>query len=328
VDQRSWRETLPAWLIGAWTTVLAIYGLARQAVLPIGSNFRTFSFEWIGRFPSIIAADLGKLLLPARLSVLAIPEDTPIWPGIVGSILLIAGLFVPGVRRGRLGFAIASLLLLIAPTVPASNLLTLENRLYLPAVAFLLALGEIVAALRPQPGALVVALSGVCLLLGARTWVYKRDFADRMTFSSAAVRESPHSSLAHRNLGVAYQLHGDLEDARREYEAALREDAGEPIVHNNIGVILMGKGQLAEAEQHLRQELAMNPRYRQAHRNLALILRAQGRDAEAAPEWEASLGLGAADREALSTLVAYYLPRDPDRAERFRVLLQHAGVER
>jgi len=142
------------------------------------------------------------------------------------------------------------------------------------------------------------------------------------------VRESPHSSLAHRALGVAMHLQGSVAEAQREYQAALAEDAGEPIAHNNLAVILMAQGQLAAAEGHLRQELALNPRYRPAHRNLARVLHALGRDAEAAPAWEASLGLGDADREALAALVAYYQPRDPVRAARFRALLETGPAAR
>ena len=100
-------------------------------------------------------------------------------------------------------------------------------------------------------------------------------------FSEAAVRGSPRSSLARRNLGVTYQLAGDVVAARREYEAALAADPNEPVVHNNLAVILLRQGLMADAERELRKELAINPGYAPARQNLAIVLRALGRPAEA-----------------------------------------------
>ena len=328
VERRPWREAAPPWLLAGWAIALAIYLTARRLALPAGWGLAGLSAAGIARAPSLLAGDLGKLALPVRLSVLAVPEDTWRWPGVVAAGLLLAAFRLPGIRRAQLGFALVCLLLLIAPSLPASTLLTLETRLYLPAIAFILVLGEIARALPARAPVKIGVAAALVLLLGARAWVYSADFQDRTSFARAAVRESPHSSLAHRALGVAMHLQGSVAEAQREYQAALAEDAGEPIAHNNLAVILMAQGQLAAAEGHLRQELALNPRYRPAHRNLARVLHALGRDAEAAPAWEASLGLGDADREALAALVAYYQPRDPVRAARFRALLETGPAAR
>lgn len=321
VDRRAWREAAPTWLVAGWAIALAAYLLARRAALPHGLALSGLSIAALARAPLLIAGDLGKLVLPAHLSVLSVSEDTWTWPGVVAAGLLVAAFWLPRIRRAPLGVAILCLLVFIAPSLPASNLLTLETRLYLPAVAYILVLVELVRSIRAPPRVMTLVGAALILVFFARAWFYTGDFENRMTFARAAVEESPHSSLAHRNLGVAYHLQGELADARREYQAALAEDAGEPIAHNNLAVILMAEGQLAEAERHLREELAISPQYRPAHRNLARVLHAGARDDEAAPQWDASLGLGDADREALAELVAYYLPRDPARAERFRGLL-------
>ena len=114
-------------------------------------------------------------------------------------------------------------------------------------------------------------------VLAAASLSYGGAFRDRLAFSQAAVRGSPHSALAHRNLGVTYQIAGDAELARRAYEAALAEDAAEPVVHNNLAVLYMAKGRLPEAERELRAELAVNPGYAPAEQNLARVLQALGR---------------------------------------------------
>jgi protein O-mannosyl-transferase len=320
VEERSWPGLAAPWLLVGWVAAIGIYTGARAAALPEGLGLAGLSLDGFARLPSVLTGNLGKLVLPVHLSVLAIPEDTWRWPGLAAAGLLLAALFLPGIRRARLGFAVVCLMLFILPGAPASHLIVLENRLYLPAIAVVLAIAEVATALPVRSHWKVAGALALLIVFATRTLRYTDDFRDRMTFSLAAVRESPHSSLAQRNLGVAFHVQGDLENARRAYELALALDAGEPVAHNNLAVILMAHGQLAEAERQLQQELAINPGYRQAHRNLALLLRASGRADEAAAQWEASLGLGATDVEALSELIAHYAARDAARADRFRAL--------
>lgn len=139
------------------------------------------------------------------------------------------------------------------------------------------------------------------------------------------MRGSPGSSLAHRNLGITYQLAGELDAARREYQLALAAAPAEPVVHNNLGVMLLRQGLMADAEQELRKELEINPRYLDAHHNLALVLRARGRPDEAAQQWQASLALNPEDRHAMRALLAHFGPKDPAQAARYRQLLQARG---
>jgi Flp pilus assembly protein TadD len=120
------------------------------------------------------------------------------------------------------------------------------------------------------------ALSALVLaLLGLSTSARLGRFGDRLSFARAAVATSPHSSLARRNLGVAYQRAGDLERAGSEYRAALELDGSEPLVHNNLAVILMAEGRLAEAEQELARELELHPGSAEAAQNLALVRQAR-----------------------------------------------------
>jgi Flp pilus assembly protein TadD len=173
-----------------------------------------------------------------------------------------------------------------------------------------------------------LATGGILIAaLAVMSFWYAGNFRDRFTFDRAAVRMSPHSSLAHRNLGIALHTAGDEDAAWREYEAALTEDRGEPIAHNNMAVILMAHGRIAEAEPHLRQELALNPRYLPAHRNLALVLRGLGRQAEAAAHWQSLLDIGGANTEAMQELRAYWASRDPAKAEQYGRMLEIIRAE-
>jgi tetratricopeptide (TPR) repeat protein len=271
------RRPPPPWFLATFVGALGVYLAARAAVLPdqlgaAGAHAASFFERASG-----LVTTLGKLILPVNLAVLATPADTSLAPGVAALALVAAGVFVLRAHRRPLLFALAASAAFIAPTLPTSGLLALESRLALPAVAIVLFACEIAARLPGNPrvhGALAGAL---ILVLAAATLSYGGNFRDRMTFARAAVDGSPHSALAHRNLGVALQVAGQLDPARRAYEQALALDPEQPVVHNNLAVMLMAQGRLAEAERHLHIELAVNPDYVPAQTNLARVRQALGR---------------------------------------------------
>jgi protein O-mannosyl-transferase len=284
VERRPLRSLAAPWLLAGWASALALYLVARAVVLPDHLGAAGVTAASFSSGGSLFASGLGKLVLPVHLSVMATPEDSWIWPGVVAAGALAAIAFVPGVRRARLLFAIGCLIVLLFPNLPASRILALESRLALPAIAIAIVACEFARALAWPDRARLAAGGGLIGVLALVTFSYAADFRDRLAFSQAAVRGSPHAALAHRNLGVTYHLAGETAGARQEYQAAIAADAGEPIVHNNLAVLLMAEGRLPEAEQQLRAELAINPNYAAAHDNLARVLGALGRADEASQE--------------------------------------------
>jgi hypothetical protein len=300
-----------------WVAVAGVYLTARAAVVSNHLGVAGTSAASLYSNFSLFVIGLGKLVLPVNLSVLAIPEDTRLWPGLLAAILVLCALRMPGIRRREALVALSFFVVLVWPSLPASNLLNLENRFYLPAVGIVWLICEFAKALRWPTRRKIVGAGTILALFATVSFSYSREFRDRLTFSLAAVRGSPHSSLAHRNLGVTYHVAGDRAAARREYDLALAQDRSEPVAHNNLGVLLMSEGRLAEAEQQLRQELAINARYVPAIRNLALVLQALGRREEAAQQWESLVRIDGKNHEALRELSAYYRPRDAAKAEKY-----------
>ncbi len=283
-ERRPLRIVLAPWLLAGWAGVLAVYLVARAAVLPdhLGAAGVTAG-GWASSLPALVSS-LGKLVLPVHLSVMSTRQDSVLWPGVVAACALAALTFVPGVRRAHLLFAAACFVAFVLPGLPASRLLVLESRLALPGIAIVMVACELAGRASWPIRAGRAAAAAVIVALAATTFSYAGDFRDRLSFAEAAVRGSPHSALAHRNLGVTYHLAGQTAAARREYQAAAAEDPREPVVHNNVAVLLMAEGRLPEAERELRVELAINPDYAPGHDNLARVLAALGRAEEAAKE--------------------------------------------
>ena len=284
VERRPARSVLAPWLLAGWTAVLALYLGARTAVLSGQLGAAGVTASGLLSASPVAITSLGKLVLPVDLSVMATARDGWIWPGVVAACILAATAFVPGIRRAWILFALACFAAFVLLGLPASRVLALESRLALPAIAIVLIAAEVARRAAWPPRVRVAAASGLLAVLAAVTFSYADGFRDRLSFARAAVRGSPRSALAHRNLGVAYHLAGQTALARQEYETAIAADPEEPVVHNNVAVLLMAEGRLLEAELELRAELTINPRYPPAHDNLARVLSALGRDEEAARE--------------------------------------------
>jgi tetratricopeptide (TPR) repeat protein len=280
IDGRSLRDALEPRLLGVWAGTFAVYAALRFAVLGSDAGLGSLGEAGLSGSLRALVSGVGELVWPFPPTVLAAPVDMPFWRGL--GALAVMGLvgFWSGARRRRLLFAGVLYAVLVLPSLPAMRLLLLDSRLYLPAVALTLFLAELGDRARGTETQRYGALSFAVALLALRVPSALEGFRDRMTFALAAVRASPRSSLAHKNLGVAYHQAGKIELARREYRAALEHDPLEPTVHNNLGVILMAEGRLTEAERELTRELELYPDSAEARRNLALVRGARGVSAD------------------------------------------------
>ncbi len=219
-EHQLWRRRWP-WM--GWVGTLALYLSARYAVLRPGQGHGVGGIGTAWQRSVVLLSDLGKLVVPVRLQVLAAAEDVPVWPGLA-AIALVAALAwsVRGLRLRIVLLALAFTLVPLLGSLAAAKTVVLQNRLYLAVVGTSLFGGEVLRALgatmRPKT-ALVAgasALLGVFAVLGIR---YSRNYRDRDNFSRAAIEGSPHSGLAghllSRNLGGRPPLRAPASDDAR-----------------------------------------------------------------------------------------------------------------
>ena len=274
VQGRSWRSALPpsAWLASG--AAAGTYSLLRWHALGPGLGLPEATGD-LGGVRSLVTG-LGSLLFPSSPKLLAVPEDVGLVPGVVAWGLAVFVAFkAPEQQRRRYCFGLVAFVAFLVPSVPASGRLILESRLYLPAVGVAWALAELVKTVRLPEAVRLAAAAFVPVALAVSSWRVLAGHADRLSFAQMVARGSPRSALAARNLGVAHQLAGENDAARRAYARALAADPTEPLVHNNLAVLFMAEGKLDDAEQELRAELARDPDTREAQDNLARIRRAR-----------------------------------------------------
>jgi tetratricopeptide (TPR) repeat protein len=296
------------WMWGGWFGLLVVYFVARASVVASVPGEAALPVQTMFHQLPVMIASIGKLVLPVALAPIAIAKDTPVWPGFAAIAALGALAYaVQGVKRPTLLFGAIALVAPLLPALFMSDKLTLENRLYLPAVGLVIFVVEIGRALnlerRMRLGA-GTGLVGLGALLASR---YQPVFQNRAAFVEAATQGSPNSSLAHLQRGLYYQqIDHDLDKATVEYQEAIACDTTEAMAHNDLGVVWLTKKRFKDAENEFRAELAHHPGTAFALYNLALALRSQGQVAEAVSAFEETLRCNPDHLDAMGELLEYY----------------------
>jgi Flp pilus assembly protein TadD len=83
--------------------------------------------------------------------------------------------------------------------------------------------------------------------------------------------QSPKSTAAHINLGIAYARTGDLDHAEASLNKALELNSHHVAAYNELGLVQRRKGEFAKARASYEAALAQFPDFHYAHRNLAIL---------------------------------------------------------
>lgn len=282
---------------------------------PISLSALETGFSVIKNMPATIQL-LGKALLPFNVSVLPILQDTTFVFGFL-SVAIIAALFAPHVihRRARgnelfmAQFGLAWFALFLWPSFIRTDLANpadfIEHRLYVPIIGLLISAAEsqIIRYIenRYRNWFLFSGVLMISLFFGIN-FAHQDNFADKMAFWRNAARNSPHSSLAQKNLGAMYYLEKNYSLAEEYSKKALAINPYETMAHNNLGLIYASYGQFERAHEEYLKELSFNYSYDSAHYNLGLLYYQMGYTDDAKKHWEKTLEINPGYADAAQML--------------------------
>ncbi len=284
-------------LAAGWFLVLLLWLPLRQAALvnPIPFTVADVFKSIYLNLPAVVPY-IGKIILPFNLSVLPILQDTSPIYGIIAIVVVAASLiFSKNKRFNFLIFGAFWFLLFLLPAFirPNPEVVAdfIEHRVYLPLIGFIILILETqpIKDLNLNRKRDITTIVVLLFLLSLITFTYSFSFRDRLSFWTNAATNSPHSPLAHRNLGAMYYLDGQMDKAEPEYKKALALNPLEQMAHNNLGLIYMDRGNLSEAENEYKKELAVNPNYDNAHFNLGIVYAKEGKLKEAQDLWKKTI---------------------------------------
>ncbi len=323
-------------LVAIWLPITTIWFIFRKTALE-----QPIQYSMEGMFKSILINSsgliqfIGKILFPFNLSVLPLVKDTTFIYGILAlSLILVAILMTKTRRHPYILFGAAWFLLFLLPSLirPDTNVVTelMEHRIYVPIIGlFIILLETNLIRKFSFKKSLTVTIAVTCILiLISITFVHSHNFKDRLTFWRSAVKSSPHSPLAHRNLGAMLYFAGELDQAIKEYKRSLELNPREPMAHNNIGVIYMNRGELDQAASEYNKELINNPNYDNALFNLGIVEYRKDNKERAVGLWRQTLKVNPDYFSAYKSLAVYYVQKKRfDEARYYVNELMKRGVQ-
>jgi tetratricopeptide (TPR) repeat protein len=129
------------------------------------------------------------------------------------------------------------------------------------------------------------------LWLGFLTRQQGAVYHDLITFYTKTLAKNPACWMAHYNLGIALQDHGETDQAITHYRRAIELRSGYAEAHYNLGRLLAKKGEFNDAIKHYEATLVINPADAEAHNNLGATLFQAGRVDDAIAHFQEALAV-------------------------------------
>jgi len=269
-------------------------------------SFITVVGNFLGNLP-LLFQYLSKIIFPYRLSTYSSPEDTNVLLCLLSILLLLTGVMLNRVRKGKIIlFGILWFLLFLSPSLIVPKITGLEHRIYLPLVGILLLVSETrLFKQEKHPGPFAGPILIYITLLIAINLSHTASFRSPLLFWQKAVEASPNASLAYMNYGAALEQTGQSKRAIEILKAGIDVNPEEPMIHYNLAVVYFRLKIYREAEREVREEIRVNPRYSDAYFLAGAIRKRQGDLTGAIRMWEKTLSINPNHSAARKALLRY-----------------------
>jgi Tfp pilus assembly protein PilF len=123
---------------------------------------------------------------------------------------------------------------------------------------------------------------------------------------------------AYNNLGIVYQMMGDVDRAFGAYQKATEINPRYQKAYNNLGILLLRKERYEEAAEAFQKALAINPNSIESHINLGILFKKKGQWDEAIESYQKALAIDPLHRETHYNIALLY-----EQLENFELAIGH-----
>jgi tetratricopeptide (TPR) repeat protein len=137
-----------------------------------------------------------------------------------------------------------------------------------------------------------------------------RRYSESIENLEKALGRDPNSARVWDSLGLAWDMQGQMDEARKAFEKAVSLNRAQPLPSawppHNFGYLLLRLGEAAAAEDALRESLRYDAKLARTHYYLGRVLEKEGRANEAVQEFKIAVAGDPASADACYSLAMLY----------------------
>ena len=244
---------------------------------------------------------IKKMVWPFNLAVYyPFPKTVPMWEVLVSVLFLTCVIFLAVRRITAKPYFAVGWLWYMGTLVPGIGLVqagswpAMADRFaYVPLIGLFICMtwggAEFIGRWRYRKAAFIAIPVIIIPILMAMTWLQLRHWQNGVTLFTHNLCVTPDNSLAHYELGNAFEQQGNLYKAVFHYSEALKINPNYAEAHNNLGYILAQQKDYKEAIGHYKEALRIKPGYSEARNNLGTAFLFQGNEKEAVYQYYEAL---------------------------------------
>ena len=122
-----------------------------------------------------------------------------------------------------------------------------------------------------------VVCMAVLFVFGVLVWKQGNIYKDAETLYRDTISKNPNAWMAHNNLGVFLEEHGNLDEAMDHFAKAIRIKPDHALAHYNMAEVLARQEKFEEAMAYNLEALRIKPDYPKPYNSLGVIYARQGK---------------------------------------------------
>jgi Tfp pilus assembly protein PilF len=134
----------------------------------------------------------------------------------------------------------------------------------------------------------------------------QREFSKAIQAYQKVIELDPTYVEAYNNLGITYQMVGDVDRASGVYQKSTEINPRYEKGYNNLGILLFLKGLYEEALETFQKALAINSNNIESHINLGILFKKKGEWEKAIESYQKALAINPLHREAHYNIALLY----------------------